>query len=93
MIEGSEASPGYIFTDNGVPAMDASHGFQLGLADDLVNELLAEIHALGVLDLTVQQDFGVFDAAHFDPSPVNGVPGDYPLPGRRILVKATWRVR
>jgi hypothetical protein len=65
MIEGSEASPGYIFTDNGVPAMDASHGFQLGLADDLVNELLAEVHALGVLDLTVQQDFGVFDAARF----------------------------
>jgi len=65
MIEGSEASPGYIFTNNGVPAMDVSHGFQLGLADDLVNELLAEIHALGVLDLRVQQDFGPFDAAQF----------------------------
>jgi hypothetical protein len=65
MIEGSEASPGYIFTANGVPAMDASRGFQLGLADDLVNELLAEIHALGVLDLSVQQDFGVVDAARF----------------------------
>jgi hypothetical protein len=65
MIEGSQSSPGYIFTDNGVPAMDASHGFQLGLADDLVNELLAEVHALGVLDLTVQQDFGLFDAAQF----------------------------
>lgn len=63
LIEGSESSPGYIFTDNGAPAMDASHGFQLGLADDLVNELLAEAHALGVLDLTVHQDFGVFDAA------------------------------
>jgi hypothetical protein len=65
MIEGSEASPGYIFTANGVPTMDASRGFQLGLADDLVNELLAEIHALGVLDLSVQQDFGVVDAARF----------------------------
>jgi hypothetical protein len=65
MLEGSQSSPGYIFTDNGVPAMDASHGFQLGLADDLVNELLAEVHALGVLDLSVQQDFGLFDAAQF----------------------------
>ncbi|TMQ07958.1 MAG: hypothetical protein E6J91_34385 [Deltaproteobacteria bacterium] len=65
LLEGSESSPGYIFTDNGVPAMSASHGFQLGLADDLVNELLAEIHALGVLDLSVQHDFGPFDAAHF----------------------------
>jgi hypothetical protein len=65
MLEGSESSPGYIFTDNGTPAMDASHGFQLGLADDLVNELLAEIHALGALNLSVQQDFGLFDAAQF----------------------------
>jgi hypothetical protein len=65
LLEGSESSPGYIFTDNGVPALDASRGFQLGLADDLINELLAEIHALGVLDLSVQQDFGPFDAAQF----------------------------
>jgi hypothetical protein len=65
LLEGSESSPGYIFTDNGVPALDASHGIQLGLADDLVNELLAEVHALGVLDLAVQQDFGLFDGAQF----------------------------
>jgi hypothetical protein len=65
MIEGSESSPGYIFTDNGTPAMDTRRGFQLGLADDLVNELFAEVHALGVLDLAVQQDFGLFDAAQF----------------------------
>lgn len=65
LIEGSASSPGYIFTDNGVPAMDARRGLQLGLADDLVNELLAEVHALGVLDLSVQQDFGLFDAARF----------------------------
>ncbi|HMG24130.1 MAG TPA: hypothetical protein VK607_22500 [Kofleriaceae bacterium] len=65
LLEGSESSPGYMFTDNGVPALDASHGFQLGLADDLINELLAEVHALGILDLSVHQDFGLFDAAQF----------------------------
>jgi hypothetical protein len=65
LLEGSESSPGYIFTANGVPAMDPSHGVQLGLADDLVNELLAEVHALGALDLSIQQDFGAFDAAQF----------------------------
>ncbi|HEX3760757.1 MAG TPA: hypothetical protein VHW23_18715 [Kofleriaceae bacterium] len=65
MLEGSEASPGYIFTDNGVPAMDPGHGVQLGLADDLVNEMLAEVHALGLLDLSLQQDFGAFDGARF----------------------------
>src|ERR1044071_1963900 len=53
LVEGSESSPGYIFTDNGAPAMDARRGFQLGFADDLVNELLAEVHALGLLDLTL----------------------------------------
>jgi len=65
LLGGSESSPGYIFTDNGVPALNANHGFQVGLADDLVNELLAEIHALGVLDLGVQQDLGLFDGARF----------------------------
>jgi hypothetical protein len=65
MLEGSEVSPGYIYTENGAPAMDMRHGFQLGLADDLVNELLAEIHALGLLDLNLAHDYGVFDNAQF----------------------------
>ncbi len=60
-IRGSESSPGFIFTANGTPTMDASTGIQLGLADDLLNEMLAEIHALGLLDLHLAQDFGAFD--------------------------------
>lgn len=64
-IAGSESSPGFIFTPNGTPTMDVANGIQLGLADDLVNELLAEVHALGLLDLHLQQDFGLFDAADF----------------------------
>jgi len=39
----------------------AANGIQLGLSDDLVNEMLAEVHAMGLLDLDLQQDFGVFD--------------------------------
>jgi hypothetical protein len=62
-IGGSEASPGYIFTPNGTPAMNVGSGIQVGLADDLVNELLAEVHAIGLLDLHLKQDFGVFDTA------------------------------
>jgi len=61
LLAGSEASPGFIMTDNGAPGMDAGHGFQLGLADDLVNELLAELHALGTLNLSMPQAAGVFD--------------------------------
>jgi hypothetical protein len=62
-IGGSESSPGYIFTPNGTPAMNVGNGIQVGLADDLVNELLAEVHAIGLLDLHLKQDFGVFDTA------------------------------
>jgi outer membrane receptor protein involved in Fe transport len=32
-----------------------------------------------------------FDEEYFDPSPSNGVPGDYPRPGRRVFVKAAWK--
>jgi len=61
-LEGSEASPGFLYTPNGTPAMPmAANGIQLGLSDDLVNEMLAEAHAMGLLDLDLQQDFGVFD--------------------------------
>ena len=62
-LAGSEVSPGYIFTPNGTPALDVGNGIQLGLADDLINELLAEVHALGLLDLHLHQDFGLFDDA------------------------------
>ena len=62
LLAGSEASPGFVFTDNGAPTMDPGHGFQLGLADDLANELLAEARAAGLLDLTMPQQGGAFDA-------------------------------
>jgi len=65
LIEGAEGSPGYIVTDNSPPTLDASHGVQLGLADDLVNELLAQVHALGLLDIDLQQDLGAVDSAQF----------------------------
>lgn len=61
LLAGSEASPGFIYTDNGMPAMDAGRGFQLGLADDLANELLAELRAVGLLDLTMPTPTAAFD--------------------------------
>jgi outer membrane receptor protein involved in Fe transport len=33
----------------------------------------------------------IFDKRYFDPSPALGVPGDYPRPGRRILVGASYQ--
>lgn len=60
-LAGSEASPGYVFTPNGTPAIDPGAGVQIGLADDLVNALLAQVHAIGLLDLHITEDVGVFD--------------------------------
>jgi hypothetical protein len=62
LFAGSEASPGFIYTDNGRPAMDAGRGFQLGVADDFVNELMAELQAVGALDLTMAKPTQAFDA-------------------------------
>lgn len=35
--------------------------------------------------------FNLFDKEYFDPSPLGGVPFDYPRPGRNVFLKGTWR--
>lgn len=67
-IGGSEGGAGYVFTPNGTPTLDVGAGVQVGLADDLVNELLAEVHAIGLLDLHLDADVGVFDTVDITPS-------------------------
>jgi hypothetical protein len=61
MIAGSESSPGFIYTDNGVPALDPGNGMMLGLADDLANEMMAEFSAIGMLNLQMPAAGGTFD--------------------------------
>ena len=61
VIAGSEASPGFIFTDNGQPSLDPGQGFALGLADDLANEMMAESKAIGRLNLLMTAEGGSFD--------------------------------
>ena len=61
MIAGAESSPGFIYTKNGAPSLDASKGFALALADDLANEMLAELSATGKLELAVAVPGGLFD--------------------------------
>jgi hypothetical protein len=62
LISGSESSKGFIFTDNGMPSMDAGQGLQIGLADDLANEMMAEVTALGMLNLHMPAAGGTFDS-------------------------------
>ncbi len=54
-------SPGYIYTPNGTPSLNVGSGIQLALSDDLLNQMLAEVHALGLLDIHYQDNFGLFD--------------------------------
>jgi outer membrane receptor protein involved in Fe transport len=41
------------------------------------------------LELSASVQNGL-DEEYFDPSPFNGVRGDYPRPGRKVFVKASW---
>jgi hypothetical protein len=65
-IGGGEASPGYIFTANGTPKLEMGHGIQLAISDDLLNDVLAQVHAMHVLDLDLKKDFGLFDSASIE---------------------------
>jgi hypothetical protein len=62
LIEGTESSKGFIYTDNGMPTMDPGQGMQLGLADDLANEMLSQLVATGLLNLSMPQNGGSFDS-------------------------------
>jgi hypothetical protein len=62
-IAGGEASPGFIATTDGTPTLDPSNGFQIGLADNLANELLAELTATGMLNLSIPVPGGLVDSA------------------------------
>lgn len=60
---GSESSPGFIYNPNGTPTVSVGKGVEVALADDLINEMLASAHAVGLLDIHLAEDFGGFDAA------------------------------
>jgi len=62
MISGAEGSPGYIFTDNGMPNVSPeTQGFQIGLADDLANQMMAEVTSLNILNVAMPAHGGTFD--------------------------------
>ena len=85
LIEGAENSKGYIFTDNGMPAMDPGMGLQFGLADDLANEMLSQFVALGGLNITMPATGGTFDATSIaltSPPMISASPTD----GKMVLV-------
>lgn len=62
LIGGAEGGPGFVFTDNGLPTLDPANGFQIGLADDLANEMMSQFTAIGMLNLSQHTDGGSFDS-------------------------------
>ncbi len=61
LIQGTEAAKGFIYTDNGMPVLDPGDGFQIGLADDLANQMMGQAGAIGLLNLEVPASGGTFD--------------------------------
>jgi hypothetical protein len=79
LIGGAENSKGYIFTDNGQPNMDPGTGMQLGIADDLANEMLSQFVAIGMLDISMPESGGSFDGAQMamtSPPMISADPAD-----------------
>jgi hypothetical protein len=62
MAIGGAESAQFIFTENGLPAMDPGNGFQLGLADDPANQLMSQAAAIGLLSLNMPASGGTFDS-------------------------------
>jgi hypothetical protein len=60
MIGGAESAK-FVYTPNGMPNLDPGTGFQIGLADDLANEMMAEATAVGLLNLSMAKPSGTFD--------------------------------
>jgi hypothetical protein len=52
----------FVYTPNGAPAMDPGMGMQIGLADDLANDILAQVTALGMINLSMPTTGGTFDS-------------------------------
>jgi Glucodextranase, domain B len=79
LIDGAQGSKGYIYTDNGMPNMNPGMGLQLGIADDLANEMLSEFVAIGMMNLSMPQAGGTFDTAKMEmtsPPMISADPAD-----------------
>jgi hypothetical protein len=58
--QGDDGAPGFVLVPNTVPAMDKSHGFQLAIADDAANQLLASFWAAKGMELGLDLKTGPY---------------------------------
>ncbi|HTR53530.1 MAG TPA: hypothetical protein VMJ10_22710 [Kofleriaceae bacterium] len=57
---GDDSSPGFVFVQNQLPAMDMSHGFQLAVAANAANQLFGSMWAAKALDQTLDLKTGPY---------------------------------
>jgi len=79
LLQGTQAAKGFIYTDNGLPSLDPGQGFQIGLADDLANQMMGQAGALGLLNLAMPASGGTFDNAEISmtlPPMISADPAD-----------------
>jgi hypothetical protein len=61
-IAGSEKARGFVSMPDSNPQFNPGTGFQMAVADDLANEMMAEFSGLGMLNLTMPATGGSFDS-------------------------------
>jgi hypothetical protein len=61
VIGGAEGSKGFTSVTDGSPTMNAGAGMQLGLADNLANDLLAQAVAMNLVAISMPTPGGTFD--------------------------------
>ena len=79
LIQGTQSAKGFIYTENGLPQLDPGQGFQLGLADDLANQMMAQAGALNLFNLAMPAAGGTFDNAEIQmtlPPMISADPAD-----------------
>ncbi len=54
----------FTFTPDGMPVMDPGNGMQFGMADDMANDMLAQVVSLNLLNLSMPAPGGTFDSAN-----------------------------
>jgi hypothetical protein len=58
--QGDAMSPGFVYVQNTLPAMDKSQGFQLAIADDAANQLLSSLWAAKALEAGIDLKNGSY---------------------------------
>lgn len=58
--QGDDGGPGFVYVPNTAPAMDMSQGFQVAVADDVANQLLASLWSAKALDRTLDLKTGPY---------------------------------